>query len=837
MAIIFDQIFLRMKRNIALFFLVFTSFLSIAQSPEKLSSAEIFQEIKTLNFLGNVLYIAAHPDDENTSLITYFSKNVHAKTTYLSLTRGDGGQNLIGQELGEKLGLIRTQELLNARKIDGGKQWFSRAIDFGFSKTPEETLEIWDKEKILSDVVWAIRQHRPDVIINRFDHRTSGNTHGHHTSSAILSVEAFELAGKKDQFAAQLDLVKPWQPKRAFFNTSWWFYGSQEAFKKADKSNFIELNINRFYPLEGLSNNEISALSRSQHKSQGFGNTGSRGDKTEYIELIKGDKLQGNNPFAGIDTSWNRIPEGEAIGKILKKVEKDFDFNAPWKSVTQLLKAKKLIDEIEDEFWKKQKSEQIKLIIKSCLGLFAEVKSKNPYANPGDEIEIELEVINRSPEKIQLKSISYIDDPLVSRSTLLKNNVDYTFSNEFIISSEENFTTPYWLRENAEKGIYKVEKRALIGLPETPKPLKFTFEFDIDGSLFEVTRPLIYKYNDPVKGEVYQDFEILPEASLSFNESVYIFKNSRKKTVEVNIKSYADHLSGQLALNIPESWNISPKFHDVNLKNKGESKSFSFEITPTSFEEAILTPKLKLTGKTLDKSVTAINYDHIGTHKIIKESTAKMVNLNIEISNKKVAYVNGAGSSVVSNLRDLGFDVDEISPQDLTEEVLGNFDVVIMGIRAYNIYENLAYKQGLLFKFVENGGTMIVQYNTNRGLKTENIAPFPMQISRDRVTDENSEVRFITPEHRVLNLPNKIEPIDFEGWVQERGLYFPGEWSVELSPILSMNDKNETPKDSSILVGKYGEGHYIYTGLSFFRELPAGVPGAYKLFANLISIE
>jgi LmbE family N-acetylglucosaminyl deacetylase len=808
-----------------------------SQNPQKLASSEIYQQIKSLNFLGNVLYIAAHPDDENTSLITYFSKERYAKTTYLSLTRGDGGQNLIGSELGEKLGMIRTQELLKARTIDGGQQWFTRAIDFGYSKTPEETLNIWDKEEILSDVVWAIRTHRPDIIINRFNHRTSGGTHGHHTSSAILSTEAFDLAGQSNKFTSQLKLVEPWAPKRAFFNTSWWFYGSQEAFDKSDKTNFIELEINTFYPLEGLSNNEISALSRSQHKSQGFGNTGSRGDKMEYIELIKGEKIRGNDPFHGIDTSWNRIPQGKAIGDILYKVEEDFDFKQPWKVIPQLLEAEQLILSIEDEFWRSQKSKSIQSIIQACLGLFVEVQSVKAYVNPGDDIQIEIEIINRSPIGIQLKSVSHRGKPVNVEQTMLENNNDIRFSTVFNIGSEENYTTPYWLKKKAELGIYKVEDRSLIGLPESPKPIQFTFNFDIEGKSFTLRKPLIYKYNDLVKGEVYENFEILPEASLNFDKSVYVFKNSETKIVQVNVKAFKETVVGQLKLNLPKDWKISPNYHEVSLNTKGESKGFSFEITPSSTSEAIISPELKLSKTTLNKSVTTIEYDHIGIHNLIEDASAKLVSLDIKLSQKRIAYISGAGSSVASNLKDLGFYVKEFSPNDLTQEKLKDFDVVIMGIRAYNIHESLAYKQSFLFEFVQNGGTIIVQYNTNRGLKTDEIAPFPMQMSRDRVTEEEAEVRFLNPKHRVLNIPNKIDKSDFEGWVQERGLYFPDQWSEKLTPILSMNDKNETPKNGSILVGKYGKGHYIYTGLSFFRELPAGVPGAYKLLSNLISIE
>jgi LmbE family N-acetylglucosaminyl deacetylase len=810
---------------------------SKAQAPKKLSSSEIFQHIKALNFLGNVLYIAAHPDDENTSLITYFSKDINANTTYLSLTRGDGGQNLIGAELGAKLGLIRTQELLNARKIDGGHQWFTRAIDFGFSKTPEETLQVWDKDQILSDVVWAIRKHRPDVIINRFDHRTSGNTHGHHTSSALLSMEAFDLAADKQEFPSQLQHVKPWQPKRSFFNTSWWFYGSEEAFKKADKTNFIELDINTYYPLQGLSNNEISALSRSQHQSQGFGNIGSRGEKAEYIEFIKGEPMQDKNPFSGIDTSWKRNPEGEAIGLILGKVEKEFDFKNPWKSVPQLLEAKTLIEAIEDNFWRDQKRKEIKTIIEACLGLFVEARTEHAYTNPGENTEVTFEFINRSPELVELKSVTYNNQTINVRPRILNTSINHNVSRQLTINSEENFTTPYWLKNTPKVGLYTVEDQNLIGLPETPKPVNFTFQFEINGTPFQVEKPLVYKYQDPVKGEVYQDFEILPKASLNLDKSTYIFKNSNPKTIEVSLKAYAETLKGRLKLDVPKAWKIEPKHYDVTLKKLGEQKTFTFEIQPNSFGEVDVSPLFKVKDEVLSHKISTLAYDHIGTHTFVSTSKAKLVNLNLNLSPKKIAYVVGAGSSIPSHLEDIGYEVAMVQPKEISKELLSTFEVVIMGIRAYNIHDELKFKQDILFQFVEDGGTLIVQYNKNRGLKTQHLAPYPMQVSRDRVTEEDAEVSFINPKHPLLNSPNKIEQKDFEGWVQERGLYFPDQWSQELTPVLAMADQNESPKLSSILHANYGKGNYIYTGLSFFRELPAGVAGAFKLLVNLISID
>jgi LmbE family N-acetylglucosaminyl deacetylase len=320
-----------------------------AQQPKKLNSSEIYEAVKKLNVLGSVLYIAAHPDDENTRLISYMSNEVKARTAYLSLTRGDGGQNLIGPEIRELLGVIRTQELLAARSIDGGEQRFTRANDFGYSKHPDETLEIWNKDDVLSDVVWAIREFKPDIIINRFDHRTPGRTHGHHTSSAMLSMEAFDMANDASKYSSQLKLTQTWQPQRLFFNTSWWFYGSQEKFEEADKSNMLSFDIGTFYSTKGSSNNELASMASSQHLSQGFGRLSQRGSQQEYIEFLKGEPLDGSNDvFAGIDTSWNRIDGGQAIGTIMTAIESNFNFVNPSAHLPQLLEAYKLLQNVKD---------------------------------------------------------------------------------------------------------------------------------------------------------------------------------------------------------------------------------------------------------------------------------------------------------------------------------------------------------------------------------------------------------------------------------------------------------------------------------------------------------
>jgi len=802
--------------------------------PKKPSSAEIYESIQKLNFLGSVLYVAAHPDDENTQLISYFANNIHARTAYISLTRGDGGQNLIGSELRELLGVIRTQELLQARRIDGGEQFFTRANDFGFSKHPDETFEIWDKEQVLSDLVYVIRKFQPDVIINRFDHRSPGTTHGHHTASAILSVEAFDLVNDRSRFPEQLKSASVWQPARLFFNTSWWFYGSQEKFEKADKSRLFQLDIGSFYPVLGVSNSEIAAQSRSRHSSQGFGSTAVRGSSMEYLEILKGKQPE-KDIFEGIDTSWNRVKGGKPIGEILGKVEKEFDFKNPSASIPDLIRAYQLIQGLEDQHWKKIKSEEIKNIITACAGLFLEVVSASQAAVTGETIDLKIESINRSDLNIELNSIR-LGDKTISISSELVNNQDLIISETYQIPDEKN-TSPYWLEEKGTLGMYKVSDQKLIGLPETPDSNNALFNLNIGGQEFDIERPIVYKYNDPAKGETYKPFAIVPQASVNVEEKVLIFGTGTSQRVAVKVKSFTDKLNGYLGLKTPSEWRTSPELQEVSMNSKGEEKIFWFEVTPPQGQdEAELIPQLKIGSKIIDKQLIEINYEHIPEQKVLLSGSAKIVKLDIRKKGDKIGYIMGAGDSVPENLRQIGYEVEFISPQNITAENLKNYDAVVLGIRAFNVVEALKYKNRILFEYVENGGNLIVQYNVDRGLLTEEIAPYGLQLSRDRVTDENSEVKFLKPDHPVLNYPNKITERDFENWTQERGLYFPDKWDNEIEPVLSMHDRGEASTKGSLLVAKYGKGYYVYTGLSFFRELPEGVPGAYRLFANLLSL-
>lgn len=829
-------------RHILVFFAVFllSPLKGHVQTAKNIPSSEIFLSLQKLNFLGSVLYVAAHPDDENTRLISYFANEKKARTAYLSLTRGDGGQNMIGPELRELLGVLRTQELLAARRIDGGEQIFSRANDFGYSKHPKETLKIWDENEVLADVVWAIRNFKPDVIINRFDHRTPGTTHGHHTSSAQLSVEAFDLTGDPKEYPEQLTYTETWQPKRLFFNTFWWFYGSRENFEKADKSKMLTADIGTYYPVLGVSNNEIASRSRSQHRSQGFGTLSVRGSENEYLELIKGtlpkDKT---NIFEGVDTSWSRLEGGAAIGAILTQVEKTFNFMDPAEHIDELLQAYELIQGLKDDHWREIKSKEIKRLILDVTGLYLEASAAESYTNPGESVEIGIEAINRSKVNVVLKSVSLSGKMEDEKDIALKENKKFNFTLNLEVPENTAYTSPYWLNKKGSLGMYSVEKQEWIGKPETPKPFEAQFILDFNGNSISFTKPVVHRYSERDKGELYRPFEILPKATARFDDKVLIFANAEPKKIPITVKAHADSVEGKVQLCFSKGWTVEQEIKSFKIAKKGDEQTLIFSMIPPSYEdESYITPLVKINGSEISKELVTISYDHIPTQSVLLPSEAKVVRLNIQKTGENIGYIMGAGDKVPESLEQIGYTVHLVDPKDITPENLKKFDALVVGIRAYNVVDELKFKQRYLLDYAKNGGNLIVQYNTSGRWDSQfpNIAPYPITLSRDRVTDENSNVEILAKNHPLVNFPNTITHDDFKGWVQERGLYFPNKWSGEFTPILSMNDQGEPKTNGSLIVAPYGKGHYIYTGLSFFRELPAGVPGAYKLFSNMLSL-
>ena len=796
------------------------------------SSNEIYLKLKKLNFLGSVLYVAAHPDDENTSLISYLSNELHAHTSYLSLTRGDGGQNLIGTELNDLLGVIRTNELLQARAIDGGSQYFTSAIDFGFSKNSKETLKIWPKNIILEEVVRLIREIKPDIIINRFDHRSDGQTHGHHTSSAILSKEAFSISDNANFYSPQLDSLQLWKPFRQYVNISWWRYGSREKFNSTNKDNFIKIDITKYNFLTGRTNSEISAMSRSQHKSQGFGRSPRLEKESEFLELIGGLENNSNRIFEGIDTTWNRIEGGKKIKTLIDHIIAKFDFEKPEKSVKNLLEVFNEINKLKSSVWKIRKLIEVKEIIKLCLGIKMITNTDFGYGNKGEEIDLDVKILNNSSYPINITKINnQLKNSYIDPYELYQDDIKFKLPNEF--------NTPYWLINGQKNGRFIIDKKY------TNQPRSERVSIPVELKIFETV--LDYKIevnqrvNDPIKGEVINPFYIVPKIAVNFKKDKYLFLDTEQEKIIIEVKNLSNGFKGKIKLNSPAGWEIDKNYIDFYLTERGETKNIEFQIRPSdNSEDGILSVSILSNDKILaDESLSIFNieYDHLPKQYIIKPFYPKIKKLDLVLPRKKVGYIMGAGDLVYENLKSIGVNIELIDINVIEKGDLDKFDTIIMGIRAYNVNDMLNSKNELLFDYAKRGGNLLIQYNTTRNLLTKKLTPFYLNLSRDRVTEEDSPVKILTPLHRALNFPHKITSEDFENWVQERGLYFPNKWDEKFIPLLSMNDKNENEKLGSLLIGNHGEGKIIYTGLSFFRQIPSGVTGAYRLLINLISLE
>ncbi len=803
----------------------------MAQKPAHHSSSDIYLEMQKLNVLGNVLYVAAHPDDENTQMITYFSKGKLVNTAYFACTRGDGGQNLLGPEIEYRLGVIRTLELLQARKIDGGRQFFSRAIDFGYSKNPTETFQFWDKDKILSDLVWVIREFRPDVIITRFD-TTAGITHGHHTASAILAMEAFKKSGDPDYDSGQLKYVKPWSPSKLFWNTAWWYFRNNNI--KMDTTALIRLDVGGYNPLLGQSYSEIAAEARSMHKSQGFGVTASRGDDMEYLKQWAGTPSV-NNVFDGIDISWNRVKGGQVIQNMVNDLIKNFKPDDPSKSIPGLLIIRKSIENLSDPFWKEKKLKEIDQLIYDCSGLYLEAVADKQVQVEGDSIKIRVETINRSPVNISLDGIM-MDHTEINKSLKisLPYNRDTLFSIKGIIPEDMPVSEPYWLVNKHGTGNYVIPNQQMAGKPWNDPPLTMKYKITVEGKSVEYSIPVIYKYNDPIHGEVYKSLTIAPPVVTDVEKDVEIFNGGLKK-ISVKVISNRDKFKGTLSFDVDKKWNISPSEYDISL-DKDSSRNFTFTVTPPADEsEDVMDFKITAGNKSYDRGMESINYPHIPEVYLYPLSEIKLVNLHVKIRGKMIGYLQGAGDEIPDGLEQLGYSVTELKGNDLGGD-LSRFNSIVIGVRAFNTIDQLSKYNSNLFNYVRNGGTLIVQYNNNYRMVTTDVSPYPLSLSRDRITNEDSPVRIIAPDNPIMTDPNLITEKDFEGWVQERGLYFPNKWDSHFTAVISSEDPGEKPLTGGILVAKYGSGYYIYTSLSWFREIPDGVPGAYRIFANMLSL-
>lgn len=795
-----------------------------------MDAAEIKLALDKLDVLASALYVAAHPDDENTAMLAWLANGRLAEAAYLSLTRGSGGQNLIGTETGDLLGVIRTEELLAARAIDRGEQRFTRGIDFGYTKSPEETLSIWDENEVLSDVVRVIRERRPDVILTRFP-ADGGGGHGQHSASAILAERAFELAGDPDAFPEQLESLRPWKPRRLFWNA--WGDSASDA-------PVVTVDLGEYNRLLGLSYAEISALSRSMHKSQGFGVSARRGSLENSFRLVKGDAPASNDVFAGIDTTWARVGRSGFVAALIEKARESYDVDQPDAILPILLELWDQMDQLaagaDDVWWVSRKQAELQDIIASVNGLWIEAIAANPTAAPGSTLPVTITVVRRGGTSGALVDV---DSDWVDRTTAVKplvENQPAIVQIEIPISSDAKPSQPYWLRLENDGRMHRIEDSSLVTLPVGPPSIPVQVHLSIDGRDMTWNVPVLYRWTDPVHGELYRELEIVPPVTLSIQPPLLAFPSHEPRRANVILEA-AEEVRGSLAFDVPLGWSVKADTGAIELSG-GERREIPIVITPPeeTSSVAIVARLNRDDGRSWSLARRSIDYDHIPKQSVFGPAAIKAVHGDIAIRGSRVGYVMGSGDEVPEALRQIGYEVTDLGPEQLTPANLAQFDAIVFGIRAFNTIENLAARMEPVIEYVERGGVVVVQYNT-QGRREETIvpAPSPFSISRDRVTVESAPVEVIDPEHPLFNVPNDLSSEDFDGWIQERGLYFAGDWEPKWQAVLSMADPGEDPVKGSLLYTEHGEGVFIYTGLSFFRQLPAGVPGAYRLFANLVS--
>lgn len=795
------------------------------------NSADIALKLKKLDTLGSVLYMAAHPDDENTRLLGYLANEKLYRTGYLSLTRGDGGQNLIGNEQGELLGLIRTQELLAARRTDGAEQFFTRALDFGFSKNPTETFTIWNREQILADAVWIIRKFQPDVIVCRFP-ADSRAGHGHHTASAMIAAEAFDAAADPKRFPEQLQYVKPWKVKRLLWNT--FNFG---GFNTTSEDQF-KLDVGAFNYLLGKGYGEIAAESRSQHKSQGFGVAAARGSSFEYFTTIKGDTPR-ESLLDGINTTWSRIEGGKAIGMMIDKARAAYNLENPAATVPALVAIRKAIQALPEGYWRNQKLKETENLILACAGIWAEAYSNNEIVVPGQAMQGSVQVICNSHIPVQIQSLSFGSKD----TTLAQNKLDFNQLKNIPVTLQVPDNTPisepYYLREPHGVGEYKIQDPLLVGNPENIPAIQATIHLKINGEDLTISRPVQYKHTDPVKGEVYAPLIIAPPVVANLANSVFVFTSTTAQPVQVKLRNMGNASKGKVRLQLPAGFSSQEASLPFELSGKGDETSLLFHIAPSKVAGSNRTDTFKVIiedeGHSYAQGIQTISYDHIPTITLFPDAAGRLVTVDLQHNGRKLGYIDGAGDLVAASLQQVGYEVTHLTEKDIMNGDLSQYDAIITGVRVYNINPRIKYWQPHLMEYVKNGGTLLVQYNVNGPLQITDMGPYPFSLSRDRVTDEKAEVSFLRPDDVIMNYPNKLSQKDFDGWIQERGLYFTTNADAKYESLFSMHDQGDPALEGSTIVAKYGKGRYVYTSLAFFRELPAGVPGAYRIFVNLIS--
>lgn len=827
--------------------------------------------LRRLDGVKRVLLIGAHPDDEDTSLLAALARGMGVETAYLSLTRGEGGQNLLGNELDEGLGLLRTGELLAARSLDGGHQYFTRAFDFGFSKTAEETFRQWPREAILADVTWVIRTFRPQIVVSVFS-GTPRDGHGHHQVAGILAREAFFAAGDPSAFPEQLqEGAVLWTPSK--------LYG-RSRFGLGDVTTEVETG--RLDPLLGMSHYQLAMESRSQHRSQDMGMPRPLGPRTSDLSLLEsrvGTSNGGNDTFfAGVDTTLLGLAsvledgmrqEVEArlrtYATAIASARGELDALAPWGVAPRLEEALAALRDVRRDLGTggelelgRVVEERIPLLEEAVVrsrGIIADVRVEDDLLVPGEEVGAVVEVWNGGPERISdVAAAMDLPDGWLAKLEEGKDGVAipsegiarWRFS--LRVPPDAALSRPYFLEEPREGEIYRWPPSPPVwGLPGTPPSIHARVRLVGGGSEpVSVRRTAVFRGVDKATGEFVEPILIVPAFSVSMEpgEMVWPTGQSGSRQLVVRVRNEGETGdSGVVRMTLPEGWRSEPGGYPVDLREPGAEASFAFEITPPATlrpgEYRVEARVQASNGEVYEEGFTLVDYPHVARSALFSPASTRLSVVPVSVEpGLQVGYVMGSGDLGAEVLEQIGVSVTMLGPEAVRDGAYDGLDAVVLGIRAYETRPDLAAANEKLLDFARAGGTVIVQYNKYE-YPQGGFAPYPVSISRphDRVSDETVPVTILEPDHPLFNYPNRITDRDFQGWAQERGLYFLSEWDERYTPLLEMSDPGEPAKRGGLLVAPLGQGLYAYTGLAFFRQFPEGVPGAVRLFANLVSLK
>ncbi|MBK7598390.1 MAG: PIG-L family deacetylase [Acidobacteria bacterium] len=847
-------------------------------APEDRGSSGLALALRRLQTIASVLHTAAHPDDESTELLAYLARGQGARVAYMALNRGEGGQNGIGPELWEGLGVIRTEELLSARKLDGAEQYFSRAFDFGFTRSPEETLQKWNREEVLGDMVRVIRMMRPLVVVSGFT-GTARDGHGQHQVAGTLTPEAIKAAADPNRFPEQIgkEGLQPWQVQKVYGR----LFGPCQG-------KCAEFDVGVFDPVLGRSYAELAADGRSRHRSQDFGMIQARGSQVRsfplWQSLVQVPEKE-TSLFGGLDVSLTGIAkfagkDGQrmlpALGRIrdlAAKAMSEFRMQQPELIAPHLAEGLREVRALRaslgsldpatkanvDNMLGRKEREFGDALIKAH-GVIVDALSNTEIVTPGEPFEITANIyLGRVSQKADVAADVKVITPQGWKIESSKEEAEQPTGIMAMVRGRENPdisprlratppeneppTQPYWLAKQRTKDQFDWDDTMPRNLPFGPAVAHALVELTLSGQRVTINQPVEYRFADKTFGEIRRELKVAPAITLTLTPSMLIIPSgSQNRTREISIDithNARKNTNGTLKLVAPQGWKVEADSRPLAFTRQSEKTARTYRVTPPAGANGTFDLKaaVESEGREYTSGYSVISYPHIENHFIYHPAATKVEVFDVKVAgNLKVGYIMGSGDDGPSALSQLGINVKQISPSELASGDLSVYDTIILGIRVYEVNEDVMSNNKRLLEYVSNGGTLIVQYNKDEFARGR-FAPYPVQMQRGlRVTDENAPITVLDPGHPLFNFPNRIVDADWKGWVQERGLYFLSEWDSRYTPLLAAPDDTGTVLKGGQLIAQYGKGNYIFTGYAWFRQFPAGVPGAYRLFANMVSL-